>query len=165
MSESQKGKKLPSDTRLKVSESLIGNDNGLGKPVPSRWHPNRESARKFFFSLPAYMPLSKKRRILSEKYPKPNYKTVWRWTTEWCKEKPNSGHLGKTRSSEILLKMSKAQKGKQQHPQKSNIHAYFLTLPSTLSLSEKRKKLREKYPNVVSNTTICKWTKSWTEQD
>lgn len=64
----------------------------------------------------------------------------------------NNPNYGKTPSSETLRKI--------RSPDYEPAHAYYLSLPSDMPLSEKRRLLREQFPN-RGNTTICRWVRCW----
>ena len=107
--EKLRGRPCPEHVKQRVSEFMKGNQYGLGnippnkgipmteeqkhkvsiakkgKPNLKKRHPNREKARQLFESLPSDMSITEKRQIIAKTFSKPNYKTIWRWTTEWDK--------------------------------------------------------------------------------
>ena len=105
--EKLRGRPCPEHTKQKIAEFMKGNQHSLGhtppnkgvpmkkeqkhkislskkgKPNIKKRIPEREQARQLFYSLPDSMSISKKRKILSKTFPKPHYKTIWRWTILW----------------------------------------------------------------------------------
>ena len=78
----KKGKSISKEQREKQSRAMKGKpawNKGKRKPV-------FKSACDFFYSLPADMPLSKKRKTMREKYSDLSPKTIWRWTKQWQSE-------------------------------------------------------------------------------
>ena len=67
---------------------------------------------------------------------------------------------GTKHSEETKQRMSKVHKGKNRHPEYSNAHDFYLSLPSKMELSRKRQQLREYLP-MISISTIWAWTKQW----
>ena len=50
--------------------------------------------------------------------------------------------------------------GKNVHPLYEQAHQFFLSLPATMTLNQKRKVLRNEFPS-VSNEAICNWVRKW----
>lgn len=100
-------------------------------------HPARPHVYKFFLSLPSDMPLPKKRRLLHTEFPGVTRKLLNRWLNKWSGTK--------------TLK---------RHPDYQDAYNYFLSLPADMPLSEKRRLLREQFPN-VKRPTLNKWTRQW----
>lgn len=77
ISEGNKGKKVSQSTRKKISEGLTGKYR----------NPHREKAEAFYFSLPAHLSSTEKRKIFREKFlnivPE---RTIYMWVKEWQSE-------------------------------------------------------------------------------
>ena len=100
-------------------------------------HPAYPEVHKFFLSLPADMPLPKKRHLLQKEFPNIRKYLLNRWLNKWSGTK-----IGK------------------RYPDKVPARELFLSLPANMVLSEKRSLLREKFPN-VKRGTLNKWTRQW----
>ena len=94
--------------------------------------------------------------------------------------KLSEANKGKKRSEETRRKLSEAHRGEknpnfgkrfsEEHrrklsearrlPEYAPAYDFFLSLPSDMSLKEKRKILSAKFPN-VSRKTIGRWTRKW----
>ena len=94
MSESQRGKKHSKEHRQKISEANKGNTRRLGhkhsietrrKISKSGKHPMHEPSKKYYFSLPAKMNLTEKRKRVKEFSGNP-YPTVCEWIRKWKSE-------------------------------------------------------------------------------
>ena len=128
LSKFNKGKKLSPETRQKISEVQKG--RGM--------HPERETAEKFYFSLPESMPLSEKRKLFRKRFSELLSKTtICRWLREWSDTKRSK-----------------------QRPELPDAYKFYLSLPKSMELSEKRQQLYKKYPK-VSKSTICYWVRKW----
>ena len=100
-------------------------------------HPDRPEVHQSFLSLPSDMPLPKKRHLLQKEFPNIRKYLISRWLNKWSGTK-----TGK------------------RHPDYSEANNLFLSIPSDMLLSEKRRLLYEKFPNVKRNT-MNKWTLNW----
>ncbi|MDE0681599.1 MAG: NUMOD3 domain-containing DNA-binding protein [Candidatus Poribacteria bacterium] len=100
-------------------------------------HPNYPEVYEFFTSLPADMPLPKKRHLLHKQFPNVRRHYINRWLNKWSGTK--------------TLK---------RHPDYSDANDLFLSLPAEMSLSEKRCLLYEQFPN-VKRDTIRSWIRKW----
>ena len=100
-------------------------------------HPAYPEVHKFFISLPPDMPLPKKRHLLHNEFPNIRKYLLNRWLNEWS-------------GTKTLIR----------HPDYSEANNLFLSLSSDMLLSEKRRLLYEKFPNVKRNT-MNKWTLNW----
>ena len=103
----------------------------------NKQHPDYPEVYEFFTSLPADMPLPKKRHLLQKEFPNVRRHYINRWLNKW--------------SGTQTLK---------RHPDYSDVNDLFLSLPADMPLSEKRRLLREKFPN-VKRCTLNKWTRHW----
>lgn len=100
-------------------------------------HPDSPEVYEFFTSLPADMPLPKKRHLLQKEFPNIRRHYINRWLNKWSGTK--------------TLK---------RHPDYSDVNDLFLSLPAEMSLSEKRRLLYEQFPN-VKRDTIRSWIRKW----
>ena len=100
-------------------------------------HPDRPEVYQFFLTLPADIPLPKKRHLLQKEFPNIRKYLLNRWLNKWS-------------GTKTLIR----------HPDKGPAHEFFLSLPADMVLSEKRILLREKFPN-VKRDTLNKWTRQW----
>ena len=90
------GKKHSDETLQRMSEAQKGKKNHqYGKPLSpehcqklseARETPERIAAREFFFSLPADMPLTEKRKRLRQKFPEKHYNTIYKWCKKFDSE-------------------------------------------------------------------------------
>ena len=82
------------------------------------------------------------------------------------RQKLSKANKGRKMSAETRRKISVALKGKP-HPNRSPdripAYAFFRSLPSEMSLREKRRLLREKFPN-RNPSTIKSWVREWTQK-
>ena len=101
-------------------------------------HPDYPKVYGFFTSLPADMPLPKKRHLLQKEFPNIIKANINKWLRNWS---------GSTTRSPY-------------HPDYQEAYNYFFSLLADMPLSEKRRLLREKFPN-VKRCTLNKWTRQW----
>ena len=99
--------------------------------------PAYPEVHKFFLSLPSNMPLPNKRVLLHNEFPNVSRKLLNRWLNKWS-------------GTQTLIR----------HPDKVPAREFFLSLPADMPLPEKRRLLREKFPN-VKRGTLNKWTRQW----
>ena len=78
ISEVQKGRKASKETRQKMSGSRSGERN-------PRFSPMHIPSKQFYFSLPADMSITEKRKRVKE-FSGKDAKTVWRWINQWQSE-------------------------------------------------------------------------------
>ena len=83
------------------------------------------------------MPLPKKRHLLQKEFPNIRKYLLNRWLNKWS-------------GTQTLIR----------HPDKVPAREFFLSLPADMPLPEKRRLLREKFPN-VKRGTLNKWTLNW----
>ena len=100
-------------------------------------HPDYPEVHQFFISLPADIPLPKKRHLLHKEFPNVSRKLINRWLNKWS-------------GTKTLIR----------HPDKVPARELFSSLPSDMLLSEKRRLLYKQFPNVKRNT-MNKWTLNW----
>lgn len=79
---------------------------------------------------------------------------------EETRRKISEKQIGREVSKETRQKKSKSMKGKNVHPLYEQVHQFFLSLPATMTLNQKRKVLRNEFPS-VSNEAICNWVRKW----
>lgn len=81
------------------------------------------------------------------------------------RRKLSEANKGKEASAETRRKLSEAHKGRTPHnksPDRIPAREFFLSLPSDMSLREKRRLLRKKFPE-IHQSTIYLWVKEWTQ--
>ena len=143
MSEAQKGKSLSKEHRRKLSEANKGKKNWKGRK-------HTEEARRKLSE-------ARKGKSLSEEH----------------RRKLSEAKLGNTLSEATRRKLSEAQKGKtfsEEHrrnisaaketPERMDAREVFFSLPVDMPLSEKRKHLRQKFPE-KHRDTIYNWCKKF----
>ena len=178
LSEAMKGKTLSEETRRKISEAGKGrkpstetrrklSEAGKGKTLSA------EHRRKLSEAKKGKTLSDEHRRKLSEakKGKKgPNFGKTFsaehrhklseamkgRKPSAETRRKLSEIHKGKTFSEETRRKLSEANK----HPDHNTAHDFFFALPSEMPLTEKRKLLYTKFPNVLKGT-IRKWVSRW----
>lgn len=83
--------------------------------------------------------------------------------TAESRQKMSEANTGKTHSDETKRKISDAHKGDRNHrfsPMHKQTKAFFLSLPASLSKTEKNKRLYDTFPN-IHRGTIQRWTRRW----
>ena len=145
MSESKKGKKLSAEHCQKISQS------NKGKTFSEEARQKISKARKG-------KPLSlEHRRKLSEA-------RKGRKLSEEHRRNISKSSKGRKHTPESRKKMSKAKKGKSNYAKRLPVynpaHKLFVSLPADMSLTEKRKRLYEAFPE-VHKRTICDWVQKW----
>ena len=141
---------LPADIHMSIKRRLLrGRFPNVGESTLShrihKWtgikstreNPNRPDVYKFFLSLPTGIPLPQKRHLLHKEFPNVSRKLINRWLNKWS-------------GTKTLIR----------HPDKVPAREFFLSLPVDIPLSEKRRVLYEKFPNVKRNT-MNKWSLTW----
>ena len=103
------------------------------------------------------------------------------------RRKLSDSHKGHKHSKETRMKMSEAHKGKKYNlgskwsspearskrgekwigdknpranPFRDEVKQFYFSLPCDMDISEKRKRIREKFPQII-NATICRWVQKW----
>ena len=176
ISEAKKGKSLSEEHRQKISEVQKGTRTGennpmYGKPAWNKDKPHPAETRQKISE-------AKKGKSLSEEH-----RRKLKGRTPWNKGKKvsNPHWLGRKHTEESRRKISEARKGRptgmkgKKHPNYGkpafnrspyydSAHNFFCDLPKTLSLPEKRKKLRERFPDVKRNR-INKWVRKWQSEE
>ena len=143
LSEANRGKTLPVSTRQKISENLKGRKRTkehAQKLSKANRHPDYNQTHSYFFSLSPEMSLTGKRRLMYNKFPHISGRAIRKWTAQWM---PNA----------------KSQKGKWLK-YKEKAYELFMSLPLTLTETEKRKILCDKMPH-VPRRTIHRWVHKW----
>ena len=153
------------ETRRKISKAGIGRTAwNKGKPSPYKGVPRSEETRRKISEAHKGKPLSMEhRRKLSEAH---------KGQIPWNKGKP-SQNRGIPLSEEHRRKISEAHKGKllsmehrqklseaRKTPEHIDARKCFISLPSDMSLQEKRKCLRQRFPD-IPNTTLWRWCKKF----
>ena len=86
MSEAKKGKKHTAQTRQKMSKAREGkkfSPETCRKLSEAKKHPDHNTVRDFFFSLPLEMPLPLKRQLLFTTFPHISRATIYPWVRRW----------------------------------------------------------------------------------
>lgn len=155
MSEAHKGKLHTAKTRQKMSESRKGEKHpNYGKTGEK--HPNygrkhtTESIRKMSEARKGKKVTAEARRNMSkaQRNRKP--------TSEEARRNMSEARKGKKHTAETRRKLSKAN----DTPERRAARKIFLSLPADMPLPEKRKHLRQKFPE-KSRGTICRWCESF----
>ena len=135
------GKPLPEETKRKISEAQKGEKNHrYGKPSPNRGKPrSAETCRKISETLTGKSLSPEHRRNISE--------------AQKCEK---SYQYGKPLSPEHRRNISEAK----QTPEGIAARELFFSLPSNMPLTEKRKYLRQNFPE-KHNGTIYNWCKKF----
>ena len=183
MSEAKKGKPSPKgmlgkrhseETCQKMSKAHIGNTYCLGHT------PSQETRRKISRALTGRIHSEETCRKISEankgeknhNYSKPAWNKGISPSEETCRKmsEAKKGKKRGPRSEETCRKISEANMGEKhpnygkpafnRSPYYDDAHQFFYSLTKSLPLSEKRKKLRERFPT-VKRDTMNKWTRQW----
>ena len=175
-SEAAKGHPVSEETRLKISK-----ENML---------PQKSDVYNMFLSFPPEMPLREITEILFVEFPDVKRKTINYWLSEWCPHKTRSGLNESMRkryfslSASLTLiekrKIIRKEFSGHRHPEvinrwvrdwesdvdhalppKDKAHNLFFSLPSDMSIKEKRERLYTAFPT-VKKSTIDTWIRKWT---
>lgn len=152
MSEAQKGRKLSLEHRKRLSESGKGRKHSketrekmsqahIGKPSPNKGRKLTDEHR---------------RKISESGKGRKHSKEALKKMSEVQKANNPKGMLGKTQSIKTRRKISCSQLSEDHN----KVHAVYIELPSTLSLNQKRKILRDHFPS-ISSDTIYEWVRKW----
>ena len=164
MSESAKGKIIPANTRRKMSEANSGEKNGFFGKTHSA-----ETCRKISEIKKNDPRAIEHCRSLSEA------NKGKKLSEEHCR-KIGEALTGRTRSAKHCHKLSKALTGRtfseehcrniseaKRHPDYMHGYEYFLSIPPSMSLQEKRKLLYTTFPH-INKRTIRGWIEKWDTQ-
>ncbi len=77
-----------------------------------------------------------------------------------AKQKISNAGRGREISDSTREKKRNSMMGKNKHPQHQQVHCFFVSLPISMTLTEKHKTLFDEFPN-VSESTIYSWTRKW----
>ena len=125
---------FPDVARRRINKWL---NKWSGSTTRSPYHPDYQDAHNYFLSLPTDMSLPEKRLLLQKEFPNVKKFTMNKWIRQWSGTK--------------TLK---------RHPAHSDAYNFYLSLPADMHLSEKRRLLRERFPD-VKNCTRWKWARQW----
>ena len=140
---------LPSEMSVvEKRKYLQKNVDGVPRNLISRWvqqwtdrtgkhhpkHPDYERAKVLFLSLPSDIRLNERCQLIQGKLPNINRNTLTKWIKEWTGETMPTGSPG--------------------HPERPAVHEYFLSLPSDMPISEKRKLILEKFNDTVHRSLV-----------
>lgn len=104
-------------------------------------HPDYEKAHKYFLSLPSDMNLKKKKFLLGDTFPNISPASCLKWIKQW------------TGASTPI--------GAPSHPLRSEVYEYFQALPPNMRISEKRKKICQKFGDAIRRSLVNSWTRKW----
>lgn len=166
------GKKHSEKSRRKISEAHKGEKNAnFGKPVSETQKRKISEANRGRKRSDAH-----KRRI-SEANSGRKFSESHKRKISEANKGENHHYFGKKLSPKHRRKISAAQKGKKcepfteehkrkisearRHPDHTPAREYFFLLPSDMPLTEKRKSLFAKFPN-IHKRSIYKWVRKWT---
>ena len=139
MSESRKGRKVTLETRKKLSEANRGKKHTL------------ETRKKLSEAHKGKTLSLEHRQKLSEAH---KGKTL----SFEHRQKMSEAHKGRTLSPEHRQKLSEANA----HPERAAAYEILHALPEDMSLAERRKHLRNKFPE-RSESAVRLWVKKWSE--
>ena len=162
ISEAHKGRKVSAETRRKMSEAHKGEKNHRygkkGKKHTMETRRKISEAQKGEKNHNFGKTLSEEhKRKLSEALSGKNNPNYGKYPSEETRRKISEAN--KNPSEETRRKLSEANR----HPDYTSMHNYFFSLPSELSLREKRESIYSKFPNVKKPTIrrrVRKWTKT-----
>lgn len=103
--------------------------------------PEYHDVYKHYLSLPDDMSLPKKRQLLREGFPNTPKSSISKWVRKWSN--------------------TPASRKAMRHVDYDKAHNFFLSLPSDMNLKEKKRLLREDFPD-ISPASWAKWIKKWT---
>lgn len=139
MSDAATGRRHSPETRKKLSDRRRSPEYRR-KMSEVNAHPDRPTAFQILNSLPANMPLTKRRRILQNKFPEIDRGVIHSWVKKW-KETTSSSCAPSDRH--IAFQILNA-------------------LPENMPLKEKYKHLRDKFPERPRGT-IHGWVRKWSK--
>ena len=150
MSKAHKGKKLGSPSeehRRKLSEAHKGKKLSA-ESIRKRTEAQKGENHHFFGKTLS----AEHRRKLSEA-------NKGKQNSVEARRKMSEARKGKKHSEETRRKMSEAHK----HPDYMRVYKYFLSIPSSIHLREKRRRLYTTFPH-IGKTTIYTWIRKWVTQ-
>ena len=92
MSKAREGRKfnpLTEQHRLKISKANAGKLRSIEtreKMSKTKRHPKYDEVYNFYVSLPTYMEVKEKRKIVVAKFSDIKYATIWKWIKKWQRE-------------------------------------------------------------------------------
>ena len=141
LSEVQKGKIVSEETRKKLSEAL------KGKPSGRKGKKHSAETRKKMSEAHKGKPSNRKGKKASPE----------------TRRRISEAGKGRIVSAETRKKHAKrwvGDKNPRANPFRDEAKQFYFSLPSGMDISEKRKCIREKFPQII-NATICRWVKKW----
>ena len=147
---------LPNEMSIvEKRQYLQENVSGVPRGTISRWvrkwtgtkgrnnptHPDHDKAHKYFLSLRSDIPLNKRIHLFRKAFPNVSPASRIKWIKKWTGETMPTGSPC--------------------HPDRPEIHDYFLSLPLNMPISEKRKRILEKFGDVVGRSLVNRWTHRW----
>ena len=154
LSEANTGKTLSEETRRKMSEVRKGKQAGENHPMYGKTH-TPEARRKISIANTG-KPRSKEhcqklsQALIGKTLSKETKRKISRALTG-----ENHPMYGKKLSEETCRRRSRAQ----ETPERIAAREFFFTLPAEMSLGEKRKRLRQRFP--AQRSTIYNWCKKF----
>ena len=158
------GGSLSEETRRKISEAKTGHEVSLetrrklskafkGKPLSEEHRRKMSEAHKGIkHSKEACLKISKARK--GKKLPEETRRKI---------SESKKGIPAKPFSKEHRQNISRAKQGKHVSPDKAPARDFFFSLPSDIPLCEKRRLLREKFPQ-RPRTTLNQWVRQWEDE-
>ena len=182
ISEGGKGKKRSAETRRKISKARMGIT--LSEETRRKISESRQGEKNANFGK---SPSAETRRKISEAQRGKKHYLFGKMLPIETRRKisealrgENNPRFGKSHSAETRRKISEAKKGKKgkphsaetrrkiseakRHPDYMLAYEYFLSIPSGMSLTEKRKLLFSKFPH-VKKANIYGWVSKWKTSD
>ena len=132
-----KVQKMATDAAAKANRGQKRSPETRQKLSISHHKPDYTEMHDFFLSLPPDMYYSLKVRLLREQFPDVSNSTVYFRVRKWT-----------------------GIKAKKQHPNRPDVHKFFLSLPTGIPLPQKRHLLHKEFPN-ISRKLINRWLNKW----
>ena len=143
---SEIGKTNPASIQVRIKATQAAAEANRGKERPaeickkisvSSRKPDYTEMHDYFFSLPADMHLSEKIRLVKEQFPDVSNSTLYFRIRKW---------------TDI--------KSKKQHPDRPEVHKFFISLPPDMPLPKKRHLLQKEFPN-IRKYLLNRWLNKW----
>ena len=157
ISEANKGKKLSAEHRRKISEAHKGKQGLSGDRNSFFGKTHSDETRKKISEANKGKTISNEHRQKISAFMKGHTYRLGTKLSEAHRQKLLEVNTGRKQTEDAKRKLSKART----HPYKKEIYNCFLSLHSSLCLSEKRKYLLDKYSDIVHYSTIYRWVRSW----
>ena len=121
------------------------------------------------------MPMKEKRDCVCAEFPSVSRRAISAWTRQWHIELAGSPprrepwNKGKTGVYDDETRKQMSEGGKvgakrrwkaNPHPMKDSVYQFFFSLSVGMSLKQKRKSVRERFPHLC-RYSVHRWTKKW----